>query len=105
MGLRSLQTHYHESAFITLDTGHLGVASKLNEAVSNIDNVSKVEGSRQDSITVHEDEEVHDEKVHAEHSEDDPKMDVVKEKEDEKEITMLKGALKEKASCISDLIL
>ena len=88
----SLPSHYRDSVFITLDTGHLGVGSNLD------DNVVQVEGFRQDSMTVHDDEEVYDE-----HSEDDPKMDVVKEKEDEKEIIMLKGALKEKAKCISDL--
>jgi len=98
----SLPSHYRNSVFITLDTGHLEleVASKLDEAVSN--NVDKVERGRQDPITVDEDEELHDEEVHVEHGEEDPKMDVAREKEDEKEI-MLKGALKEKAKCISDL--
>ena len=101
----SLPSRYRDSVFITLDTGHLGVASKLDQAVSNNNNVGEVEGGLQHSITVHGNEEVYDEKVHVEHSEDDPKMDVVQEKEDatEKEIIMLKGALKEKARCISDL--
>ena len=101
----SLPSHYRDSVFITLDTGHLGVATKLDEAVCNNDNVGKVEGGLQDPITVHGNEEVYDERVHVENSEDDPKMDVVQEKEDaEKEIIMLKGALKEKAKRISDLI-
>jgi len=99
----SLPLHYPNSGFFTLGTHHLGVASKLDEALSNNDNVDKVEGGRQDPITVYEDEEVHDEEVHAEHGEDDPQMDVAKEKEDEKEIIMRKGARKEKAQYISDL--
>ena len=49
----SLPSHYRDSVFITLDTGHVGVGSKLDEALSNNDNVGKVEGGRQNSITVH----------------------------------------------------
>ena len=47
----SLPSHYRNSVFITLDTGNLGVASKLDGAVFNNDNNDKVERGRQDSIT------------------------------------------------------
>lgn len=100
----SLPSHYRNSVFISLDNDHLEVASKLNEPAPSNPNVDDelLKGGYHEPITVDEGD-VAGVDVHADICEQGPPKDDEKEKEDEKVIITLRGALQGKAKCITDL--